>query len=160
MITKTFEEYQRFNQWWVWTILIGVALMPLIAIGSQTFTGKPFGDKPLSNTNLFIVFISLSLLAFLMSRIQLQTKISSQSIHFYFMPFVKKTIPWATVATAKVVNYGFVGGWGIRLWTSYGTVYNIRGCFWLALTLKNGKKILIGTQKEKDLAVAIKNLNL
>jgi hypothetical protein len=51
----------------------------------------------------------------------------------------------------KVLNYGFVGGWGVRLWTKYGTVYNVKGNIGLAIELKNGTKFLIGTQKEIEL---------
>ena len=43
-----------------------------------------------------------------------------------FIPFVKKRIKWTEIKKAEVVNYGFVGGWGIRLSIEYGTVYNIR----------------------------------
>jgi hypothetical protein len=71
---------------------------------------------------------------------------------------VRKKIDWEEVANAQVVDYGFVGGWGIRLFTSYGTVYNIRGRFGLALELKSGKKLLIGTQKPEALKAFIAQL--
>lgn len=51
----------------------------------------------------------------------------------------------------KVINYGFVGGWGIRLWTKYGTVYNVSGNKGLFIKLKNGKTMVIGTQKSQEL---------
>nr|WP_315263057.1 hypothetical protein [uncultured Flavobacterium sp.] len=44
------------------------------------------------------------------------------------------------------MNYKFLG-FGVRLFTSYGTVYNTKGDTGLAIELKCGKKILIGTQK-------------
>lgn len=59
------------------------------------------------------------------------------------------------IKSAKVVNYGFVGGWGIRLWTAYGTVYNIKGNKGLAIELFNGEKFLIGTQKENELKIIV-----
>ncbi|WP_282032750.1 hypothetical protein [Aequorivita sinensis] len=68
-----------------------------------------------------------------------------------FFPFVKKKVNWKDVKSAEVVNYGFVGGWGIRLGTKYGTVYNIKGNRGLAIELLNGKKFLTGTQKETEL---------
>lgn len=58
------------------------------------------------------------------------------------------------------MNYGFVGGWGVRLWTAFGTVYNVRGKMGLAIKLKDGTKFLIGTQKEMELkSVIIKKYN-
>ena len=68
-----------------------------------------------------------------------------------FFPFKKKRVEWNEIKNTKVINYGFVGGWGIRLWTKYGTVYNMKGNKGLAIELKNGKKFLIGTQKETEL---------
>ena len=84
-------------------------------------------------------------------RIRLITNINQNEIRMKFFPFVKKHINWKDVKSAEIVNYGFVGGWGIRLWTKYGTVYNTKGNKGLAIELKNGKKFLIGTQKETEL---------
>jgi hypothetical protein len=130
-----FQEKQCFNQWWVWAIIYVVTLLPLVA------------NKPMSNKGLSLVFIPLLGLALFLRSLRLTTTIDSDNIDLYFSPLVKKSIPWAEVASAKVIDYGFVGGWGIRLFTSYGTVYNIRGRMGLALELKSGKKLLIGTQK-------------
>ena len=66
-------------------------------------------------------------------------------------PFIKKRVSWKEIKSAEVVNYGFVGGWGIRLWTNFGTVYNIKRNKGLAIELTNGKKFLIGTQKETEM---------
>jgi hypothetical protein len=73
-----------------------------------------------------------------------------------FFPLIKKTTNWTEIKKVEVVNYGFVGGWGIRLWTKYGTVYNIKGNKGLAIELFNGKKYLIGTQKEIELNEIVK----
>ena len=153
-----FQEHQRFNQWWVWGIIIGVTCIPLIRIYYQTTTGNSFGNNPLSNEGLAIAFIPMLGLLIFMRMLQLKTKITPKSIHFHFFPLVRKKIDWEEVANAEVVDYGFVGGWGIRLFTSYGTVYNIRGRFGLALELKSGKKLLIGTQKPEALKAFIAQL--
>lgn len=81
----------------------------------------------------------------------LETVLDDSGIHIRFFPVLKKTWSWSELSRAEIINYGFVGGWGIRLWTSYGTVYNIRGDEGLAIELKNGKKRLIGTQKKEEL---------
>ena len=153
-----FQEHQRFNQWWVWGIIIGVTCILLIGIYYQTTTGNSFGNNPLSNEGLVITFIPMLGLLIFMRMLQLKTKITSKSIHFHFFPLVRKKIDWEEVANAQVVDYGFVGGWGIRLFTSYGTVYNIRGRFGLAVELKSGKKLLIGTQKPEALKAFIAQL--
>ena len=55
-------------------------------------------------------------------------------------------------------DYGFVGGWGVRMWTKYGTVYNTKGSKGLLVELNNGKTFVIGTQKEDELKMFLKDL--
>ncbi|MGI9525729.1 MAG: hypothetical protein ACR2MS_01320 [Weeksellaceae bacterium] len=64
---------------------------------------------------------------------------------------MKKRVDWKEIKKVEIVYYGFVGGRGIRPWTKYGTVYNTKGNNGLAIELKNGDKLLIGTQKELEL---------
>ena len=75
-----------------------------------------------------------------------------------FVPFIKKHVDWNEVKSIKVIDYGFVGGWGIRLGTTFGTVYNIKGKMGLAIELINGKKFLIGTQKAEELQIILKEI--
>jgi hypothetical protein len=89
----------------------------------------------------------------------LKTEIDEDSIRIKFFPFANKVFHWKDIAKAEVVNYGFVGGWGIRIGTKYGTVYNIKGQQGLAIQLKNGKKRCIGTQKEAELKAVIAQLH-
>ena len=72
---------------------------------------------------------------------------------------VKKRVNWKEIKNAEIVNYGFVGGWGIRLWTQYGTVYNMKGNKGLAIELLNGKNFLIGTQKPKELTAMLEKIS-
>lgn len=153
-----FKEEQKFTQWWLWLILIGIALIPVYGIYKQIFQGEVFGDKPMSNLGLiaFVIFMLLFLLLFLLFK--LTTEINTKEIKIQFFPLVNKVVEWKDVKSAQVLNYGFVGGWGIRLFTKYGTVYNIKGNKGLALELKNGKKLLVGTQKMEELYEIVKNV--
>ena len=103
-----------------------------------------------------VTFAILTLLLLLFfAFIRLTTTITAKEIQINFSPFVNKSIKWEAIEKVEVLDYGFVGGWGIRLFTSYGTVYNIRGRMGLAITLKNGKKILVGTQQPQALSNAV-----
>ena len=155
-----FKEEQRFNQWWLKVILIGLGIIPTYGIYKQLILKEAFGDHPMSDIRLIVFSLSIySLIVFLLI-IKLKTEITSSEITIRFYPLLKKKVYWHEIESAKVVNYGFVGGWGIRLWTAYGTVYNIKGKMGLAIKMKDGKKILIGTQKEIELkSVIIKKNN-
>ena len=151
-----FKEKQKFTQWWLWLFLIGLGLFHVYGLFKQLIIGKDFGDKPMSDIGLIMFALLPFGLLFLFWYMKLETVIDQKEIRIKFTPLVKKAFKWEDVKSATVLNYKFVG-YGIRLFTTYGTVYNTKGNTGLAIELKNGKKILIGTQKGDELAQMIKN---
>ena len=146
-----FEENQKFTQWWLWTILIGITLIPISGFYKQIILGEQFGDKPLSNFGLIIFLLLMIVFVAFFWKMELITNINNEGIKIKFFPFTNKEIKWEEIEQVKVINYGFVGGWGVRFGTKHGTIYNTSGRIGLALELKNGKKLCIGTQNEKEL---------
>lgn len=148
-----FEEQQRFNQWWLYAILL-----------------LPFGFLVYELINIevnwlnFLVEIAITILILgVLFSIQLKTKINTDGIVIRFFPFLRKQkmIPWSVIKNAEVRQYspiGEYGGWGWRKSFKNGEAYNIRGNQGLQLTFENGKKLLIGTQKPKELKSVIENI--
>ena len=151
----SFQEKQRFTQWWIWILIGGISLIPIVGIYQQIIKGEPFGSKPMPDLGLIIFLLLMIALVVFFRTMYLKTEIDEDAIRIKFFPFVTKDYHWKDIATAEVVNYGFVGGWGIRLGTKYGTVYNVKGNQGLAIRLKNGKKNCIGTQKKDELEAVI-----
>lgn len=147
-----FKEKQRFTQWWLWLILIIMSLIPLYPLLEWLFFGRKPEDSILSLVIPFVFFLGITIL---LASMRLVTEINAQGIRMHFSPFVSKNIAWDDIRSIQVINYGFIGGWGIRLWTDYGTVYNTRGNKGMAIVLKDGKKFLIGTQKEEALRAVV-----
>lgn len=141
-----FKETQRFTQWWLWLILLSALGLPFILFYQE----MDEGGEPNMMVILVIFIFGIALLAFFRI-MRLRTEIDSEKIFIHFYPIMRKTIHWKDVQSAEVIDYGFVGGWGIRYFTKYGTVFNIKGRKGLALVLKNKKKYLIGTQKKEEL---------
>ncbi|MBK0371022.1 hypothetical protein [Flavobacterium agrisoli] len=156
---SVFSEKQKFTQWWLWLILIAVGLIPLYGLYKQIYLGVPFGDKPMSNSGLVLYSLGTFAVISIFIFSALTTQINSKTIHFGFMPFISKSLHWNEVASASIVKYGFVG-YGIRISSSYGMVYNVKGNKGLSIQLKNGKRYLIGTQKETELQYFLDNLPL
>lgn len=150
-----FNETQRFSQWWLWLILIGTSILPLYGLYKQLVMGEPYGDNPTSDISLIIVCLLVLGVILLFVIMRLDTTMDEAGIHIKYFPFLSRSVAWSEVKSAEVLNYGFVGGWGIRIWTRYGTVYNTSGNKGLALVLHNGKKLCIGTQKEAELKAAL-----
>ena len=158
--TILFEEHQRFSQWWLWLFLGALGVFALYGFYQQIILGKPFGSKPMSDWGLIVFLVFTAAFISMFYFMTLSTKITEKTIHIRFFPFVNKTIPWNDVEKAEVVRYGFVGGWGIRLGTQYGTAYNMSGNIGLAIQLKSGVKYLLGTQKEEEVSVLLNKISL
>ena len=150
-VKTDFFEQQKPNQWWLWCILIVNSLIPCYGVYKQLYIGEQFGTKPISDLGL-IIYLSISFLILILFLIvNLKTKVNSEGIQMNFYPFVSKKVNWNEIKNIEIISYGFVGGYGIRLWTKYGTVYNVKGKKGIYIQLKNGVKFLIGTQKEKEM---------
>jgi hypothetical protein len=167
-----FREEQRFTQVWIWVLLITCFLVGVVPIWygvyQQVYLGKPFGDHPGSDTGLIIVAIFTTLLMFgilLLFRLsKLITEIREDGIHFRFPPFILK---WRMISREEIERYtvgkyspvGEYGGWGVRYsFRKYGRAYNISGNQGLRLYLKNGKVLLLGTQRSQALSFAMQKM--
>lgn len=148
---QEFIESQQFNQWWLWALLLAIFSVGFYGLIQQLILDIPFGSKPMNNIGILgFNFFNLGMLLFF-KWMRLDTQIDDKGIYMRFVPFKTKQHSWEEIESIQVVHYGFVGGWGIRLFTEYGTVYNMRGAKGLAIRLKSGKKFLIGSQRIEEL---------
>ncbi len=142
-MVAVYEEEQKFGQWWLWSLLATLFFLSAISL-SET---KEFY---LQSASLFVFVITTILIVFF-GFMRLYTKISPSEISFKYYPFFKRTYQWVDIDSVELINYGFVGGWGIRLTKKYGTVYNTQGSIGVLVKLKNGKSLLIGTQNRSEM---------
>jgi hypothetical protein len=142
----TFTETQKFAPLALWLMRGALVFLLLVFLYSYRSTGYHY-------SYWFYIFAVLPML--LLEVLRLKTKIDESGIHMNFVPFSKKHYGWDDIKSAKVLDYGFVGGWGIRMRTKYGTVYNTQGREGVWLKLKNDKQVLIGTQRKHDLQRAL-----
>ena len=169
---KVFKEEQRFTQTWLIIILIlaiGVPfLLGVYGIIQQIIYKNPMGDKPMTDAGLIFFTVSMFFLTLLIFFIKLTTKIDEKGIHYQFYPFqlsIKK-IPWNELAKVGVRTYlpiSEFGGWGLRggFFFNKGKekAVNISGNIGIQLIFKNGKKLLIGTQKKQEVESVLETYN-
>ncbi len=144
-----FSETQRFTQWWLWLILIGITSIPVIGIYQQIFMKQPFGDNPMSNVGLIVFAVFILLILALFRWMKLEITMDDEGIKMKFYPFTSKNIKWSEIKSAELVKYGFVG-YGIRYGSKYGVVYNTKGREGIAIETKSGAKLVIGTQLKNE----------
>ena len=160
---KVFNEEQQFRQLWL-MVLLGFSL--LVPVG--LIINEYIKDNTSMTTNEFlgslIGIIASVLLIFIF---KLSTRIDEKGIHYQFFPFhfSMKTLLWSEITKAEVRTYdpiGEYGGWGLRYSFNKkkGNAVNVSGDIGIQLTLKNGKKLLIGTQKKEAVSRVLKTYNL
>ncbi|WP_179345975.1 hypothetical protein [Winogradskyella ursingii] len=152
---RIFKEEQRFTQLWL-IMLILISMLVPVGIVLGTYFKNPNSFSVLELTIILLVVLLASSIIFLF---KLNTRIDEKGVHYQFFPFhlKYKVISWADIKEAHVRNYdpiGEYGGWGIRggiLWNkSKGKAINVSGDIGIQLKLKNGKKLLIGTQQKAE----------
>ena len=159
-----FTESQKFKQWWLWMILLGINGLFLFGVYKQVIGGQQFGDKPISNTGLLITTGLTLLLTFLFINFRLDTIIKKDGIYVRFFPFHInfKHYNWNSLTKSFVRQYSAIseyGGWGLRLGLfGKGAAYNVSGNKGLQLEFNNNKKLLIGTNKADELTEALNKI--
>lgn len=148
---RVFNEQQRFTQLWM-LVLMGVSVVVPVGLIIKEYTSQ----KATMSTNEFIITItSILFVSSLIFFFKLITRIDEYGIHYRFFPFHRnlKTISWSQISKAYIRTYepiGDYGGWGIKGgWSQKkGKAINVSGNVGIQLELTNGKKLLIGTNKE------------
>jgi len=136
-----FEEKQKFNQWWLWIILL---VFPILSI-------LPFDGNEI---NHYYVFIGLAI-PLIFYFLELRTFVTKEGLHYQFFPFhfKKYLVKIEEIEKVEALQYkplGDYGGWGIR-YGFKGKAYNVSGNKGTKVHLSNGRNILFGSQKYKEL---------
>ena len=143
-----FEEKQKFNQWWLWVILL---VFPVLSI-------MPFNGDGI-NYNYVLIGIAIPLMFYFF---ELRTFVTKEGLHYQFFPFhfKKHLIKLDEIEKIEALQYsplGDYGGWGIR-YGFKGKAYNVSGNKGVKVRLTNERNILFGSQKHNELAQALKKI--
>ncbi|HYG14619.1 MAG TPA: hypothetical protein VEC12_02630 [Bacteroidia bacterium] len=111
---------------------------------------------------LMVVGVEL-LVLLLFLNMKLVTRINREGITYHYRPFLKaRYYSWNDIKTAAVRKYnpiGEYGGWGLKAgWKKNNKAYNVWGNKGLQLELKDGNKVLIGTQQHQDMVSFLRRL--
>lgn len=167
-VPPLFHEQQRFRQVWLWLLFAAITIPITLILGrgvhQQLVLGRPFGDHPVNDVALLAIALSVLVLhggvivLFWIAR--LDVTVTANEILIRFVPFHRtpRRVPLAQVSDARARQYsaiGEYGGWGIRVGLS-GRAYNVFGGHGVQLTLVDGRRILIGSQRSEELEAAIR----
>ena len=159
-----YHEQQRFNQWWIWLIVIGINILPIYGIYQQLILGQSFGTKPMSNAGWFLFAALTLIITFFLLSFRLVTLIRQNGIYVRFFPIQTsmKFYKWEEIDKLYIRKYKPLreyGGWGLRYgFFGKGRALNVFGNIGLQIEFNNGKRLLIGTQKPKQIEEVLTKL--
>lgn len=145
---RVFKEEQRFDQWWLYVIL----LIPLAGVLLPIFVNN--GSEETLNKGLYFGLAVMAIIYPLILTLKLRTKIDQNGIDAKFTPltYFHKHFDWSEIAVIKIRKYSAIteyGGYGIR-GIGKTAAYNVKGNRGIQIVTKSGRKFLIGTQNPMD----------
>ena len=139
---QRFREVQRFRQPWIWGLLGGIALLMLV-LGPILWGG-------------LAIVVGV---AGLIYSLRLHTEVRIDGIYFKMWPIHRsfRHISWSEIEHYESKQYSPLrefGGWGIR-WVPGKIAYNVSGSQGIWIERKNGRSILIGSQRTEEFVKAV-----
>ncbi len=156
-----FQEEQRFRQRWVWIIILTVSVASAAPSAWILIAALKPQDRSAGTATAALVFpLLLSMLPpLLFYWMRLWVRVEPNNLVVRFRPLLFKRISLSDIQSCEARSYRPIaeyGGWGIRCsLCGRGWAYNVSGNQGVQLELKNGKRILIGSQHAGELAEAI-----
>ncbi len=158
--SAVFREEQRFG-WWVYSalaVIVGLVWFMLLAPGP---VGPMRPMRPmLPFPEWFATAFVLSVLLFVAGVLRMTTLVTPAEVRVWFgwIPTRRRSIAIGAIARVEVVRYRPIadcGGWGIRSGPDGERVLNARGDRGVRLHFADGSRILIGSQRPEELALAV-----
>jgi hypothetical protein len=147
------ERQWLLRHWWP-LLLLPTLLVPLVLwLAPKHGTPPPWWVFPLAG-------LALGLVAGLV----LEVRLDAAGAHYRLLPLQWRWrhVAWPEVARAYLRRYDPLseyGGWGIK-GTAQNRAYNIANDEGLQLELRDGRRVLLGTQRPAELARALATLPL
>ena len=151
--SSLFYEVQRFRQFSIWLILLSLSLLFGLIFYWQIILGVPIGHRPAADYTVVLLWlvggIGLPVFFYLL---RMTTVVDGEGITVKFFPMYTRRIALQDIADFRIKHYEFLdyGGYGIRM-----GALNVSGNFGVELLLKDGEKLLIGSQHSTRLAKSI-----
>jgi hypothetical protein len=157
-----YRETQRVAAGWLWLAVLAVASVVWFGAFQQLVRGRPWGTSPVSDPVILVIWTLVGLgIPALLAASRLETEVDDRGIRVRLFPFHRRGVGWSfdRIAEAFPRDYKPIreyGGWGIRLGLgSAGRADNARGSRGVQLVLRDGRRVLIGSQHPERLAAAI-----
>jgi hypothetical protein len=151
-----FREVQRFNQIWLWSAIVLVALGLLVQAWRHHLFQHPFAHHTLGEWAIIALLplIAVGLPIFL-SICQQITEVRQDGVYIQVVPFHREfiKISFRDFRRYEMLVYRRIG-WGVR-YGENGRGYNISGDRGIEFTFHDGRQLMLGSAHVRELLQAI-----
>lgn len=157
-----FREVQRWRDvWWVMVLVFGLAALQWWIFFVQIIRGVPVGNNPGSDTLVVIIWLifGIGFPAFFLW-LHMVVEVIPGVVIICYRPFANRRIPAEQIIRVESLTYSPMrefAGWGVRGWGGR-IAYNVSGNTGVELTLVDGRRVLIGSQRPDEMAGAINEM--
>ena len=155
---RIFKEEQTYRGTWVMYLILMLEIPTLILVSVLVLNSSE-GQKEDFFGLVFVLLIMVLTMGLILN-LKLSTRIDETGVHYRYFPFFKwRKISKEQIRAAEVISFSPLsdhGGWGIK-GNSTTKAYTVIGEKGLELDINEKKKILIGTQKYRELSEFIEN---
>jgi hypothetical protein len=148
-VTSYFHEDQHFRGSWLWVVIA----LPIGGVLVASILGGSRGDL----LAVLIPLAAVALIAAILALARLETTVDDRQlvIAFHGM-WPTRQIPLDRIASYTERTYGIFdsGGWGVHLGLA-GMTYNVSGNKGVQLVLRDGGRVLLGTQRPDELVAGL-----
>lgn len=148
-----FREDQRFA-FWAWAVP-AVAAAGLAGIFLSEPPPGPWDAALLGAAGAVILLI-----APVMRFARLSVEVRTDAIRIRFFPFSTREVRTCEIVDCYIRRYRPIleyGGYGVRYSRRHGWAYNVRGTVGVQLRLRDGRRMLIGSDRADALAEAVRS---
>ena len=139
-------EHTQIGHVIIWSLIPVILMVASGAIGGSS----SHREVPL----VVSIILLVTLVLFDKLRITIEGEILCAS---FGIGIIRKRVPIAEIAACEPIRIRWWYGWGIHL-TPYGWLYNVSGLDAVAITLRNGRRFVLGTDDPQGLVLEIRRL--
>lgn len=157
-----FREEQYFD-WKVYALIAALEVLCGLAVLAWTHRADLPGLESQAHSPRFVAGVALGLgVPFLMIvcvlRMTTEAAADVATVWFGWVPIYRRTIALADVKHCEIVRFRPIldhGGWGVRRLPDGDRILTARGDRGVRITLSDGSRLLIGSQRPEDLAAVL-----
>lgn len=146
---------------WVMVLILGITVLSWYSFIQQIILGRPFGSQPGPDWSVWLLWAVFGLVFPAMFYImRLVVEVRADHVYIRYYPIMRRRIPLAQIDHVEARRYnpiGEYGGWGIKGWWLGRISYTVSGTRGVELTLRNGRRVMIGSRRADELATAIES---